>query len=183
MSYNQYTEPNAEEVHITAINHTRANLVSFLDNCQIGIAVDGVRHLVYKDHQGNLIDEHGSKRFLSFAIYDADESVRVANGISWQTIPAELSGYNLKGVTASVYAQGTGSLSTTIQVRRRRGSSTANMLYAPLSIGYVYYAESTAVDTGNDDLITGDQIFIDILSTHQTVAPLGLSVCCSFGAW
>jgi hypothetical protein len=55
---NQYENPDAEHVHITHINDTKAGLTAQLDNCQIAIETDFVYNgetvpvLSFRDHNG-----------------------------------------------------------------------------------------------------------------------------------
>lgn len=118
-------------------------------------------------------------RNLSFSLYDSDTSVAVGDGKASSTIPLELNGMNLTNVIASVHTKGiTGT--TDIQVRRRRAGSDVDMLTDKITIGDEYFASDETVNTSNDDVNTGDQIYIDVDAIHSGTAPLGLSVTLTF---
>lgn len=87
-------------------------------------------------------------------------------------IPAELNGMNLTGVAASVYTAGTTN-TTDIQIRNK--TQTADMLTTKLTIDSGETDSSTAataavIDTGNDDVATGDIIAIDVDAVSTTPA-------------
>lgn len=84
-------------------------------------------------------------------------------------IPSEWNGYNLVGVAAAVRV-GSTSGNPNYQVRRVRAAASADMLSTALTIdanaGTPELDSSTAatpavINTSNDDVATGDQIFID----------------------
>ncbi len=118
--------------------------------------------------------DHG-KRVLALVIFESDASVTVANGKVMIPITSELNGYDIVDVQANVYAKGvTGT--TDIQIRRQRGAVEADVLSTKITIGDEYYASDEVVDTANDDLVTGDALFVDRDAIHSGTAPLGLSV-------
>lgn len=89
-------------------------------------------------------------------------------------VPAELNGMNLTGVAACVTTAGTTNTQD-IQLRRVRSGSAVDMLSTKMTI------DSTEVDTSsaatpavingsNDDVATGDQIYVDIDAVHTTPA-------------
>ena len=120
---------------------------------------------------------HGEKVFC-IGLFEAGVSVIVVNGAVAYTIPAAMNGMNLVDVIASVHTKGiTGT--TDIQVRRRRAGADADMLSAKITMADEYFATDETVDTNNDDVLTGDQIYIDVDVIHTT-APLGLSVTLTF---
>ena len=110
--------------------------------------------------------------------FEDDTSVATGDGKVAFSIPAFLNGMNLTAVLATVHTQGvTGT--TDVMVRRRRAGADANMLSNPVTIAAEFFAADGVIDTNNDDVITGDQIYVDVDSVHTT-PPLGLSVVCSF---
>ena len=90
-----------------------------------------------------------------------------------------MNGFNLIDVVASVHTKGvTGT--TDVQVRRRRAGSDVDMLTVKVTIGDEYFATDETVNTSNDDINTGDQIYVDVDAVHSGTAPKGLSVVLTF---
>ena len=86
---------------------------------------------------------------------------------------------DLTAVLATVHTQGvTGT--TDVQIRRRRAGADVNMLDTEVTLAAEFFAADGVIDTNNDDVITGDQIYVDVDAVHSGTAPLGLSVVCSF---
>ena len=123
--------------------------------------------------------KRGPTGFEQFAPGDAMPSANVAilvtdpNGSAISTGDGKayfrandyLAGMNLIGVGASVSTvSSSGPL--TIQLRRVRSGSPADMLSTRITIDVSETDSSTAasavIDAANDDLLTADQIFIDI---------------------
>ena len=89
-------------------------------------------------------------------------------------IAANLNGRNITAVLVTVYDQGvTGT--TTVQIIRRRAGSNVNVLSGVVSLGAVYFAANGTIDTANDDLATGDELFAEVVSVHSGTPPNGLS--------
>ncbi len=118
-----------------------------------------------------------------FSVVDSDTAVAIADGKKAFTVSAALNGLNLTAKVASVHSLGgdaTGSI--VIQIRRHRAGADANMLSAPMVIGEdEYFATDGTIDAANDDLLTGDQIYIDIDDIPGWGSPAnGLSVTLTF---
>jgi hypothetical protein len=113
------------------------------------------------------------EKFLIFPITDQSTAPTVGNGIIGFAVPASLDGWNLSGVLGAVYTSGSGTV--TIQVRRRRSGSNVDMLSTRLTITNAYSSTSCVINTSNDDLSTGDMIYIDIDGATAT-QPTGLTV-------
>lgn len=126
------------------------------------------------------IAAHSPAKVITFAPIESDTAITVKDGTLAFTVPALLNGYNLTAVLASVHTLGQTSGETVLQVRRRRSGTNVDMLSTRLSISYnEYFASDGIIDTNNDDLQTGDQIYVDI-DQLSTVAPNGLSVSLTF---
>lgn len=120
----------------------------------------------------------GSKSFC-IVIFENDKDVVVGDGKEAFTVPASMNGMNLEDVVASVHTKGiTGS--TDIQARRRRAGGDVDMLSTKVTIGDEFFASGGVVDTNNDDINTGDQIYTDVDAVHSGTAPKGLSVVYTF---
>ena len=117
---------------------------------------------------------------VCMSITDSDEAVEVADGLIAFTVPFELNGYELIDVLCSVYEKGiTGT--TDIQIRRRRDGTSVDMLNAKISIKDEWFVRNGVVDIYSKDIVTGDQLFVDVDAVHTGTAPLGLSVVLTFG--
>lgn len=118
-------------------------------------------------------------RCLSFAIFDSSTNTATGDGTVGAVIAASLNGYNLTDVTASVFTAGTTN-TTDVQVRRRRSGSNADMLSTPVTVNSgAYTASDGVINTSNDDVQTGDMIYIDVDAISTTPA-VGLSVVLTF---
>lgn len=114
-----------------------------------------------------------------FVIFESDADVATGDGKQALCIPATLNGFDLVDVTASVHTKGvTGT--TDIQIRRRRAGSDVDMLSTKVTIGDEWYASDEVINTSNDDLQTGDQLYPDVDAVHSGTAPKGLSVTLTF---
>ena len=112
-------------------------------------------------------------------IVDADVAVTTGNGKRAFTVPSRLDGYDLTNVVASVNDKGV-TATTDVMVRRRRGGVDADMLSTPVTLGDEFFAADGVVNATNDDVATGDQIYIDVDAIHSGTAPNGLSVVLEF---
>lgn len=124
---------------------------------------------------GSVLGEKG----VCIAQVESDTDVAVADGKIAFTVPMSLDGMNLVDVIASVHTKGvTGT--TDVQIRRRRGGSDADMLSTKITIGDEWFASDEVIDGNNDDILDGDQIYIDVDAIHSGTAPKGLSVVLTF---
>lgn len=121
---------------------------------------------------------HGEK---SVTIVSVESGTAVTTGdgtIAW-TVPAQVNGMDLVQVVCSVHTKGiTGT--TDVQVRRRRAGVDADMLSVKVTIGDEFFASDETIDTANDDVQTGDQIYVDVDAIHSGTAPNGLSTTLTF---
>jgi len=116
----------------------------------------------------------------NFALFASTKLVSVREGTQALTIPVELDDRQLTSAVASVYTKGiTGT--TDIQIRRRRAGVDADMLSTKITIGDEFFAVDGIINTSNQDVATGDQIYIDVDAIHSGTAPYGLSVALTFG--
>lgn len=116
---------------------------------------------------------------VAWNIFDSDTAVTTGNGVTAYTVPLSLTNMELFDVVCSVHTQGvTGT--TNIQVRRRFGGSEVDMLSVLITIGAEYFASDETIDTANDHVNTGDQIYIDVDTVHSGTAPMGLSCVLEF---
>jgi hypothetical protein len=114
-------------------------------------------------------------RELAIALITSDVAVTVADGTAGIPIPASLNGHDIVDVLARVHDKGvTGT--TDIQVRRRRSGADVDVLSTKITIGDEWYASDGVINTSNDDLVTGDMLYVDRDAIHSGTAPNGLSV-------
>ena len=102
--------------------------------------------------------------------------VAVGDGIGGFVISSSFNTMNLVGAISVVHTAGTTGL-TTIQIRRRRAGADVDMLSTRLTIDSGETTNGTAVtpaviDTANDDIATGDLIYVDV-DTVSTTPPRG----------
>lgn len=114
-----------------------------------------------------------------FMVFESDTSISTGDGRSGFPCGAVLDGMNITAALATVHTKGvTGT--TDIQVRRRRAGVNADMLSTKITIGDEFYAADGVIDTSNDDIATGDTLYVDVDAVHSGTAPLGLSVALTF---
>jgi hypothetical protein len=127
----------------------------------------------------NLGDSRFGTKDMNIAVFGSSTACAVGNGTTGIVVPAALNGMNIVEVVAAVHTAGTtGTMD--IQIRRRRGSTDTDVLSTKATIDTTEHTSVTAatayvVNTANDDLATGDMIFVDVDAIHTTAA-LGLSV-------
>ena len=119
------------------------------------------------------------KRSICIVPFESDTDVAVGDGKVGFTVPASMNAHDLTAALASVHTQGvTGTLD--VQIRRRRSGTDTDMLTTKITVGAEYYASDGTIDTANDDIQTGDVIYIDVDAVHSGTAPKGLSVTLTF---
>ena len=131
---------------------------------EVPVAVDTDGHLqIDIKTKGSII--------LSFCPVISSADTAVADGTTGLVIPSILNGCVIKAATASVYTAGAVAGTTDIQIRRRRGNAVADVLSTKITISTTDYTASDGViNTDNDDLQTGDIIFVDIDAITTTAA-------------
>jgi hypothetical protein len=120
---------------------------------------------------------HGTK-VISIAPFQSDTAVEVGNGLVAIPITAEWNGFDVVDVTAFVHDKGvTGT--TDVQIRRRRAGADVDILSTKVTIGDEWYVSDGVINTSNDDLQTGDVLYVDVDAIHSGTAPNGLTVAIS----
>jgi len=124
---------------------------------------------------------HGlnNANYINIIVKQSNFVIFTGDGIYGVAIPAGLNGKNLTAALARIYVLGS-SGTTTIQVRRNRDGTNADMLSTRITVSSSeYYAADGVIKTSNDDIATGDIIFIDIDGVASG-SPKGLSVVLTF---
>ena len=112
---------------------------------------------------------------FALSVFPGSAAVTVGDGAVGVPIPAFLNGWNITAVLCTVEDKGvTGT--TDVQVRRWRAGSAADVLSTKVTIGDEWFAADGVINASNDDLATGDIIYIDVDAVHSGTAPNGLSV-------
>lgn len=113
------------------------------------------------------------KQSISVLIHDplSSTALTTGDGKAWFEVPSTLNGYNLVGVTMGVSTVSSSGIPT-VQVRRnRRNTATtrtdADMLSTKITVDASEFdsvdaATAAVIDTGNDDVQTGDHIHFDV---------------------
>ena len=113
---------------------------------------------------------------VGWAIIDSDTVTATGDGKKAYVVPASLNGMNVIGFTCSIYNlnSATGG-ATTMQLRRSRAGTDADVLSSALSIAYTGYTANGSINTSYDDLVAGDMLFVDIDSVTTGAAQKGLA--------
>jgi len=119
------------------------------------------------------------KTVISLLVFSDATDVTTGDGagdLFWR-VPSVLNGYNLVGVAAAVRTAGT---TGTTDIQIHNVTQAADMLTTKITIDSGETDSATAataavIDTGNDDVATGDIIRIDV-DAVSTTEPLGLLV-------
>lgn len=115
------------------------------------------------------------KRILAVVHSDGATAVVTGDGEIGIPITAELNGWDVVEVQANVRDKGVTD-TTDVVVRRWRAGADADVLSTAITIGDEYFASDGVIDAANDDLITGDMLYVDVDAIHSGTAPNGLSV-------
>jgi hypothetical protein len=116
--------------------------------------------------------------FMPFDLVTDVETGDGAGGVFFR-VPAWMSGFNITAVAAANGAAGTGTGTTTIQLRNV--TQAADILSTPITIDSTETDSSTAaaaavINASEDDLTTGDLIRVDVDAIPDGDAPVGLIV-------
>lgn len=119
-------------------------------------------------------------RSICIVPFTSAEAVTVGDGTIGFAVPANMNGLRLTAAMLAVHDAGSGGGTTDVQVRRRRAGASADMLTTKITLSpSTFTASSVSVETANDDLQTGDLIYVDVDAINFT-APSGLSVTLTF---
>jgi hypothetical protein len=156
-----------------AASTTVAGVVEIATSAETDTGTDATRAVSPDGLAGSI---HGEKSWC-MAIFDSATDCATGNGTIGFVVPAGMNNMDLVDVTAAV----TGTLGTggtmDVMVRRQRAAATADMLSVAVTLGPTeWHISDGTINTANDDLATGDRIFIDVDAVHSTTAAKGLSV-------
>jgi hypothetical protein len=176
-------DPNVEIVRCTARSTDTLTVTRNQEGS--GASIKNIASKTYrmalvltKKMMDDLTDAAGKKMF-GINVFDSSQDVAVGDGAVAIPVPADFNGYELKDVLCTVHTKGiTGT--TDVQVRRRRAGADVDMLSTKVTIGDEFYANDEVINAANDDIATGDEIYIDVDAVHSGTAPKGLSVILTF---
>jgi hypothetical protein len=113
-------------------------------------------------------------KVLEIPVSLSSEVCGVADGTCGVLIPALCNGWNVTAVVAGVATKGvTGAMD--VQVRRVRAGTPVDVLSTKVTVGDEYFAADGVINASNDDVATGDMLYIDVDAVHTTPA-YGLTV-------
>jgi hypothetical protein len=137
------------------------------------------------DSSGRLVTGGSARKSVQMEIFPIGTNTATGDGKAYFRVPTSLNGMNLVAVNANVIAAGTtGTLNIDIArcaattagaICTGTGTSIADMLSTNLTIDSGENDTATAaaaavIDTGNDDVATGQVLRIDIDAVHTTPA-------------
>jgi len=129
--------------------------------------------------------KNGITRYVTLTIFDKDTAPETGNGKNYITIPPDVSGMNLTYCFASFMTVGSGQ-STSLSVMVRNVTDSQDMLSSAITIdadelNNTTDAHAYAINTSYDDVVTNDQIAIDVDAVPSGgTAALGLYVTLGF---
>jgi len=112
---------------------------------------------------------------LSLVPFQSDQTVLVGLFPINVLASATLNGKNVTAAIAGVGDAKGVTGTTSVQIVRRRAGSDVDVLSTPITIGDEWFASDGVIDTGNDDVLTGDSFLIEVTGVHTT-PPEGLTV-------
>ena len=136
-----------------------------------------------KTTSAGVISSVKEKEYIGWSVVNSDTATAVADGKMGAAIPAGMNGMNLVDFTCSVAdLNSADSGETTVVLRRVREGTVAYMTSTGVTIDYnEHTASDEVIDTSNDDLATGDNLYVDI-SAVTTAAQKGLHCTATFEA-
>lgn len=156
---------------VSAANLTTAGKVELATVAETTTGTDATRAVTPDGLAGSI---YGQKDFC-IVTFGATTAISTGNGTVGFAVPATLNGMDITAVIATVDDKGiTGT--TDVQVRRTRGGADADVLSTKVTIGDEWFAADGVINISNDDLLTGDIIYVDVDAIHSGTAPNGLSV-------
>ncbi len=166
-----------DDIAWTAVNKTGSNLADLAAKSHGDLTLIGTNTHAQIDA---FITANGPAKFITITPFGAEIDVRIQDGQVAFSVPDKMAGLNLTDALVSVHTPGTGSGTTNMQVRRRRAGVDEMMLTTPITLDIdAYFEDDGVVNVSYDDVIKGDQIYVDVLALPTTV-PKGLSAVLTF---
>jgi len=165
----------ASSIHVdasspSAATTTVSGLVELATTAEVNTGTDTARAICPDALAGSNLGE----KAVCLVSFESDEAVTTGDGTIGFCVPSSMNGMNIVDATAANDDKGvTGA--TNVQVRRRRDGSDADVLDTLITLGDEWSVSDGVVDTANDDLATGDILYVDVDAIHSGTAPNGLS--------
>jgi len=115
--------------------------------------------------------------------FDAGTACSVADEVVGFVVPASMNGMNLTAAIVAVTDPGTASVAETmdITIMKSTGATDADMLSTEITVTEAEYtAADGVIDTAEDDVATGDVIYVNVDVVHGGTAANGLFVTLTF---
>lgn len=110
-------------------------------------------------------------------LFGSDTAVAAGSSTTMMLVDPLLNGKDVSAVYCGVTTQGvTGT--TDVTLWRARSGTFVEVLSTDVTLGAEYYVADGTINTSNDDLATGDQLFFEVIGVHSGTAPNGLT--CGF---
>ncbi len=160
-----------------AADETTAGVAEIATAAEVATGTDNGR-IVSPD---GLAGSYAGTKSVQVVAFDYATDVATGDGAAYFRVPSALNGMNLVAVAARVITAGT---TGTTDIQIANVTQAADMLSTKITIDSTETDSSTAasaavIDTGNDDVATGDLIRIDV-DAVSTTKPKGLIVVMEF---
>lgn len=177
-AYENLTQAEVRTI-IGAASDTNTGVVELATISETNTGTDATRAVTPDGLAGSVFGE----KSVCISSFPAGTATATGNGTTSFVIPASMNGMNLVSAVAAVDTAGTTG-TTNIMIRRRRQVTNADMLTVALTIDSTEADSTTAatgmtIDGANDDVATGDKIYIDVDAVSTTPAQ-GLSTVLTF---
>jgi hypothetical protein len=117
---------------------------------------------------------------VTLEVVDAATAVAIADDQCAFVVPAYMDGWELKEVIVGVKDKGiTGT--TDVMIHKETGGVAADMLSTEVTLGDEFSVADGVIDATEDDVATGDIVYVDVDAIHTGTAPNGLFVTLFFG--
>jgi hypothetical protein len=177
-AYENLTQAEVRTI-IGNTSDTNVGLVELATIAETNTGTDATRAVTPDGLAGSVFGE----KSVCISSFPAGTNTATGNGTTAFVVPASMNGMNLVAAVSAVDTTGTTG-TTTLMIRRRRQTTNADMLSVALTIDSGEADSTTAatgitIDSANDDIATGDKIYIDVDAVHTTPAQ-GLSTTLTF---
>ncbi len=156
-------ELSSVDSFVSAASDTTAGKVELATAAETTTGTDATRAVTPDGLAGSVF---GIKE-AAIQASDMSTAITTGDGKAFFRVPASFNGMNLIRAHASLGGAQSTSGTPTIQIRRVRSGIPADMLSTKITIDANESSSDTAatapvIDTGNDDVATGDLLFVDI---------------------
>ena len=156
-------ELTSADSFVSAASDTTAGKVELATAAETTTGTDATRAVTPDGLAGS---EYGVE-VVGIMASDMTTAITTGDGKAGFMVPTKLNGWNLIRCNAGLLGAQSTSGTPTVQIRRVRSGSAADMLSARITIDANESTSHTAatppvIDTANDDVATGDLIYVDV---------------------